>query len=155
MARAQQLLLLALLALARLPGCSPQLLPPGSFANVVYADTSCVQSVPVSVVRRYSFIYTASASGSHAFIAAFRHDPGFWTFSAVSLKAPNGVDLLINGNFAYGGSVVVSGNPATVNAPAAFGVFYQTGNPPKQQVNGRTRNGMTAPLISSMASSRA
>jgi fibronectin-binding autotransporter adhesin len=61
---------------------------------------------------------------------AFRQDPNYWTFENVIVTAQgSSVNLIVNGNFLTGGTVLVTSlsPPVSVSVPTAWGVTYQNG----------------------------
>ena len=101
-----------------------QSLPAGSIGTV--------QNNTANAFSNYSFNFTATSTGSEYIGFAFRQDPAYWTFGNVGLTTGGGSNILVNGNLANGGPVQVSTNQGvqTIQAPANWGVWYQSGTYP-------------------------
>lgn len=80
----------------------------------------------------YTLHYTPTTTGANYVGFAFRQDPAYWTLGNVVLSSNGGVNLLINGNFATGGSfnITTTNGPGTIQAPQYWGVWYQNGTYP-------------------------
>lgn len=76
--------------------------------------------------QNYTYTFTPTTTGANYVGFAFRQDPAYWTIGNISLTTGNGSNLLINGNFANGGTIAAIG----IQAPQYWGVWYQGGTPP-------------------------
>ncbi|NII52735.1 autotransporter-associated beta strand repeat-containing protein [Luteibacter sp. SG786] len=78
--------------------------------------------------QNYSVTFTATDTGNNYILFAFRQDPAYWTFGNVGLYAAGDTttNLFTNPLFTQGGQIGDSG----VQAPANWGVVYQTGTVP-------------------------
>ncbi|WP_280785663.1 autotransporter outer membrane beta-barrel domain-containing protein [Polynucleobacter sphagniphilus] len=86
----------------------------------------------------YTYTFTATTTGSNYIGFAFRQDPAYWTLGNIALVqgsvAASGTNLLVNTNFATGGSFtapLAGGGSTTVQAPQYWGVWYQNGSIPR------------------------
>ena len=103
-----------------------QQLPAGAILDINSGTASNTGAI-ADTFRDYSVSFTAGQTGSNYLLFAFRQDPAYWTFGNVSLiETGTTTNLLINPNFTQGGSVGSSG----IQAPANWGIVYQTGSPP-------------------------
>lgn len=106
-------------------------LPSGSILDINNGTGSNDASYSTAnVFQSYSVNYTATATGNNYLLFAFRQDPAYWTFGNVSLTASGGgTNLLVDPTFTSGGAVSPPGG-GQIEAPASWGVVYQTGTPP-------------------------
>lgn len=79
--------------------------------------------------QNYTVTFTPTETGNNYILFAFRQDPRYWTFGNVGLYAAGdtSTNLFTNPLFTQGGAIGDSG----VQAPANWGVVYQTGTLPE------------------------
>jgi len=83
--------------------------------------------------QTYTYTFTPNTSGAWYIGFAFRQDPAYWSFGAVSVTAAgSSTNLIQNGNMQYGGSTTVNNTnyQGQVTTPADWGVWYQNGTYP-------------------------
>lgn len=132
---------------------APGVLPSGYIGAIQGGNTA-------NQFGTYSYNFTPSVSGSQYVGFAFRQDPAYWTFGDVKLTSLGGSsNLLLNGNMQYGGNVTVNTTnyQGMVNAPANWGIWYQSGTYPaaagQWYSSGTGWNGSTAGVNSGISGS--
>jgi autotransporter-associated beta strand protein len=105
-----------------------QVLPSGALIDINNGTGGNSASNTANVFQNYSTTFTTSTTGNNYVLFAFREDPQYWTFGNVSLTVTGqSTNLLRDPNFIQGGAVGTSG----IQAPANWGVVYQTGSAPQ------------------------
>ncbi|URL59020.1 autotransporter-associated beta strand repeat-containing protein [Luteibacter flocculans] len=104
-------------------------MPAGALLDINNGTAPNSASNVANQFQNYSVTFTATDSGNNYVLFAFRQDPAYWTFGNVGLYAAGDTttNLFTNPLFTQGGSIGSSG----VQAPANWGVVYQTGTVPE------------------------
>ncbi|WP_448100363.1 autotransporter-associated beta strand repeat-containing protein [Luteibacter jiangsuensis] len=100
-------------------------MPGGALLDINNGTAPNSASNVANQFQNYSVTFTATDTGNNYILFAFRQDPAYWTFGNVGLYAAGdtSTNLFTNPLFTQGGEIGNSG----VQAPAQWGVVYQTG----------------------------
>lgn len=126
--RALALSALSAAMFAALPALAADL-PSGAILDMNNGSAGNSASNVAGQFQTYTVDFTATSAGNNYVLFAFRQDPAYWTFGNVYLYAAGDTttNLFTNPLFLQGGEVQGAG----VQAPANWGVVYQTGTVPR------------------------
>ncbi|MDF3980428.1 autotransporter-associated beta strand repeat-containing protein [Luteibacter sp. PPL554] len=104
-------------------------MPSGALLDINNGSAPNSASNVANQFQTYSVTYTATDAGNNYILFAFRQDPSYWTFGNVGLYAAgSSTNLFTDPLLSQGGTYSSQSN---LQAPAGFGIVYQTGTTPR------------------------